>query len=105
MAEIQRLLIETRGAPYQRIGTLVFRPSEDVGSAASTYLHEHAPSWSLDAATRWLLARFAAEEQHESDWASYLLFDGGFAERLIQMGIRDAHNRSDEVRAFFSDHA
>ena len=36
----------------------------------------------------------------DADLASYLLFDGGFAQTLIEMGRRDAHARRDEIEAF-----
>ncbi|MGB5522267.1 MAG: hypothetical protein WBM96_06840, partial [Polyangiales bacterium] len=36
----------------------------------------------------------------EADLASYLLFDGGFAQTLIEMGRRDAHAKRDEIEAF-----
>jgi NTE family protein len=32
--------------------------------------------------------------------ASYLLFDGGFAQTLIEMGRRDAHAHRAEIEAF-----
>jgi NTE family protein len=36
----------------------------------------------------------------DADLASYLLFDGGFAQTLIEMGRRDAHAKRDEIEAF-----
>jgi NTE family protein len=41
----------------------------------------------------------------EADLASYLLFDGGFARELIEMGRADAKARRDELLAFFGDPA
>jgi NTE family protein len=37
----------------------------------------------------------------ESDLASYLLFDGPFCRRLIEMGRADAQARRDELLDFF----
>ena len=37
----------------------------------------------------------------ESDLVSYLLFDGAFASRLIDLGRADAAARRDELMAFF----
>ncbi|MEZ4472261.1 MAG: hypothetical protein R3F60_15990 [bacterium] len=37
----------------------------------------------------------------EDDLASYLLFDGGYARRLIELGRADVRARAAEVRAFF----
>ena len=39
----------------------------------------------------------------EADLASYLLFDGPFCRRLIEMGRADAQARRDELLAFFRD--
>jgi NTE family protein len=36
----------------------------------------------------------------DADLASYLLFDGGFAQTLIEMGRRDAHAIRDQIEAF-----
>jgi NTE family protein len=41
----------------------------------------------------------------EADLASYLLFDGGFARELIEMGRADAKARRDELLEFFGDAA
>ena len=35
-----------------------------------------------------------------ADLASYLLFDGGYAQELIALGRRDARESSDEIEAF-----
>ena len=39
----------------------------------------------------------------EADLASYLLFDGAFCKRLIEMGRADAKARKDDLLAFFGD--
>jgi NTE family protein len=49
-------------------------------------------------------ARLAeGESDSEIDLLSYLLFDGGFAARLIDLGVRDARARHAELVRFFSD--
>ena len=37
----------------------------------------------------------------ELDLASYVLFDGLYLSKLIEMGYRDALERADEIRDFF----
>lgn len=103
MEAVERLLIAKRGVPYRQIKTLVFAPSEDIGNMAGDFLREHIfhKGWG-----RWLryvfLRRVTAEaEPWEADLASYILFDGRYAQRLIDMGRRDVLRRADEVRAFF----
>jgi hypothetical protein len=39
----------------------------------------------------------------EADLASYLLFDGTFCRRLIELGRADAQARKDELLEFFRD--
>ncbi|MEZ4233267.1 MAG: patatin-like phospholipase family protein [Polyangiaceae bacterium] len=97
-AEVERLLIDSRGAPYRRIETLVFSPSEDLGAIAQEHLERHLDSWRLSRIPRWLLG---VARGSQADWAAYLLFDGGFAERLIELGRKDALARSQEIREFF----
>jgi hypothetical protein len=41
----------------------------------------------------------------EADLASYLLFDGAFCKRLIELGRADAKARKNDLLAFFGDHA
>lgn len=97
-AEIERLLVDSRGATYRRIETLVFSPSEDLGALAQEHLERNLDAWRLARIPRWLLG---VARSSQADWAAYLLFDGGFAERLIALGRRDALARSREIREFF----
>jgi NTE family protein len=51
---------------------------------------------------RRLIQRLATgEARHESDLLSYLLFDGGFASQLIDLGRHDAAKKEDELAALF----
>jgi NTE family protein len=43
------------------------------------------------------------EPRSEADLLSYLLFDGEFARRLIELGRADARARHAELCAFFED--
>lgn len=95
-------LEEVRGHPYRKLETLVFLPSQDIGRLTA----EHVRSGGIARVHRWILGLnsvLRAEEVLEADWASYLLFDGDFAGRLIDLGRRDALARAEEIRAFFGE--
>lgn len=99
---IDELLIQHRGAPYRRLELLTFRPTTDLGRLAGHHLQTHKIIDELGRGVTWLLRRAA---RHDATWevdlASYLLFDGEYATRLIEQGIADVHQRSDAVKAFF----
>ena len=100
---VQEVLIQTRGDGYRHIQALVFTPSQDIGRLAGDYLRTGKPNLAeLNPVLYRVLARAAREGMsQEADWASYLLFDGGFAEMLIDLGRADAFARSDEIQATF----
>lgn len=103
-ARIDKVLTETRGQSYRAIETLVFEPSEDIGVMAGEHLRENLNAWRLGRMYDWALAKAAnVQATWESDLASYLLFDGAFAERLIALGRRDALAKADRIREFYLD--
>jgi len=78
------------------------RASRDIGAAAGEYVR--SPEFAARAGTvaSRLLRRMAAwEGEGEADLVSYLLFDGEFAARLIELGRRDAAARHAELCALF----
>jgi len=97
-----QVLIDSRGTAYRRVPTLAFEPSENISLLAGQYLAAHLHDWKLGLFYEWLLGKAAAKSATwESDLASYLLFDGGWANTLIAMGRRDAHARREEIHEFF----
>jgi NTE family protein len=96
--ELAQRMVRRRGASYRHIETLVFVPSQDIARLAARYLKDNIKRFDIGLFARRLL-RSAAEEGN-ADWATYLLFDGGFAEQVIELGRRDALRRRDEIRAF-----
>ncbi len=101
-ARVEHVLVESRGAPYRKIETLVFAPSENIGIAAGDYLRMHRARASIGRFYEWLLGKAAnVGATWEADLASFLLFDGEFARRLIDLGRRDAVAQADAIRAFF----
>lgn len=102
---VQRVWIQHRGLPYRRLRTLVFTPSRDLGELAGSYIRSGLRTEALSPVARYLLERAVkASPVKEADWASYLLFDGGFAAELIAVGHADALARRDEIIEFFAPH-
>ncbi len=102
LERVQKVWIKHRGAPYRRLDTLIFTPSEDLGKKAGEYIRTRLDSSELQTLARYFLERAAAETPNgEADWASYMLFDGGYAHELIELGRRDAHAKAAEVKRFF----
>jgi NTE family protein len=83
---------------------LHIRASENIGAIAADYVQSakfaaRAPGW-LGRTLRRIGDR---EGAGESDLLSYLLFDGEFAGRLIELGRKDARAKHDELCAFFEE--
>ena len=102
LEHVEDVLRRTRGVGYRRIDTLVFTPSESLGSLAADYLRTEISLTDVHPLTRYLLQRASRDgPTREADWASYLLFDGGFARELIALGRKDALSRADDIVRFF----
>lgn len=99
---VQRVFIEHRGLPYRKLKTLVFTPSRDLGELAGEYIRSRLRTDELKPLARYLLEKAVnTSPQAEADWASYLMFEGGFAGELIAVGRADALARREEVLSFF----
>ena len=92
---------KTRGALAQRrlLNSLVLRPTTDIGQVASDYLASNRVRFGKSLG-RAFISMLDVGAGADADLASYLLFDGGFAQTLIEMGRRDAHAKRDEIEAF-----
>ncbi|HMY19638.1 MAG TPA: patatin-like phospholipase family protein, partial [Polyangium sp.] len=82
------------------IRSLVVRPSEDIGRLAAEYVRRGNIRGG-HAVVRRVLTLVDVGEGTEADLASYLLFDGAFARRLIDLGRADAEARKHEIAEFF----
>ena len=103
LANVEKVLIETRGAPYREVEKLVFSPSQDLGRLAHEHLKKNLAGYKVGTLARYLLKKAAHEEATwEAEWAAFVLFDGRYAEQLIELGRKDALARGDEIRSFFS---
>lgn len=102
LERVHRVWVRHRGMPYRRIKTLTFTPSRDLGRLAAEYIRKSLKLKELKPIARYLLERAARDApEAEADWASYMLFDGGFAHELIEVGRADARARAQQIREFF----
>jgi NTE family protein len=84
--------------PLRQVRTMLVRPSRNIGSLAAEYMKtQFKPHGGM--ASRTLRALAERESGSDADFVSYLLFEGGFAEWLIDLGRRDARAyREDWIR-------
>ena len=100
LKSVNKSVIHRGDQPYRRVKSLVVRPSENIGRLAAAYVRSGAlRSGSLF--TRRMLAMIDVGVATEADLASYLLFDGAFAKKLIDLGRSDAESRRHEIAEFF----
>ncbi|PRQ06898.1 patatin-like phospholipase family protein [Enhygromyxa salina] len=102
MAEVIEKFEEHQILPHRPIPTLVFRPSENIALLTSEFMREELASGRLSLLWRVLLRNAGCEEAgHQALLASILFLDGRLAERLIELGRRDAYAASEEILEFF----
>jgi len=99
LEELGRVADARGGEVARPIQALAVRPSEDIGRLAGQHVRQARLSGPLT--TRQLLKFLAAGASDEADLASYLLFDGAFARRLIDMGRADAEAMRFQLASFF----
>jgi NTE family protein len=98
---MNRALVNRRGAPLRRIKAVHVRPSEDIGALAADFVRSGRMRVHSLVAARLINRLAGGEARHESDLLSYLLFDGDFANDLIELGRRDAAAQEDQLAELF----
>ena len=98
MDRVGHLLRECRGGSYRHLRTLVFHPTEDIASIAERHAGE-VPAASVSGALFSLSSRLG--RRLGADVLSFILFDGNYAQKLIDLGRSDAHRREADIVAFF----
>jgi NTE family protein len=86
---------------YRRVEHLTVRPTEDIGRMAAEQVRR-GQFRGGSALIRSVLRLLDVGTVREADLLSYLLFDGAFASRLIDLGRADASARRDEILSFFA---
>jgi NTE family protein len=104
LGQVNKPVCDRGDLPYRRVHSLVVRPSEDIGRLAASYVRSGALRHGAGF-TRRMLTLLDVGEATEADLASYLLFDGAFAKKLIDLGRADAEARRHEIAEFFGSAA
>jgi NTE family protein len=92
--------LRARGqAPRRRIHAFAVRPSVDIGWMAGEHLRSDRKRVGSAIGTT-LLRLLDIGEGADADLASYLLFDGKFAAKLIALGREDARAQADDLYRF-----
>jgi NTE family protein len=100
---INEALGHPKGRGLRPMRSLLVRASVDIGKLAADYVASPLFATRVTGGAGRLLRRLAeSDAPHESDLLSYLLFDGEFARRLIEVGRADARARHEELCAFFA---
>jgi NTE family protein len=86
------------GSPFRQVDVLWLSPSCAIGTIAAE-MSDRIPR-----IVRYLMRGLGTDESTR-ELASYLLFDGAFCSRLIELGRADVTAREAEIRAFFADEA
>ncbi len=88
------------GESYRPVNCMAIKPTEDIGRIAADHVAK-GKFRSGAMVARQLFKLLYLGGDVEADLASYVLFDGNFARRLIELGRADAAARREELLAFF----
>jgi NTE family protein len=92
------------GETYRPVQCLAIKPTQDIGRLAADHVMHGRMRGNPILAKQLLKALYVGGDT-DADLASYLLFDGDFARKLIDLGRADAEARREEILQFFADDA
>jgi NTE family protein len=91
------------GRQVRPVRAVLVRPSESLGRLAAEYVRGRTFHDGVGGALARVYARLAdGESEHDADLLSYLLFDGPFAEQLMELGHADARAQRDQLAGLFA---
>ncbi len=93
------------GRGMKKMNAMLVRSTEDIGKLAAEFVQ--SPAFARVQGVTGRVLRHVADlgnARNEADLLSYLLFDGEFAGRLIELGRKDARARHEELCAFVESH-
>lgn len=79
----------------KKIPTLLIQPSVDLGELAGDQFHRFPKM------LRYLLSGIGATDARGADLLSYIAFDKVYTQKLVDIGLKDAHDKRAEIREFF----
>ncbi|MCB9545222.1 MAG: patatin-like phospholipase family protein [Myxococcales bacterium] len=97
------MFANSRGAAYRIIPTIVLRPSKDLGKLAADHVRSGGLQSDRRMTSRVIRTIARLESKDEADLTSYVLFDGAYCSKLIELGIHDAQRRRDDLLRFFAE--
>ena len=104
LPRINETIEALRGTPYKVVQNLYLRPSRDLGVIATECLEHHEVPEGLRQRLSHAVVRYAVHGVvAEADLLSYVLFDGCYAEHLLELGWADAEAHGDELAEFFDE--
>lgn len=96
--ELNQELGYPRAHRVRKLRTVLVRPSEDLSALSAQFVRSSAFKEHPRGILGSIISRIAnGESGNEADLLSYLLFDGAFAEQLMEMGRDDARAQHDEL--------
>ncbi len=102
LERVNEPIVARRGRAYKIVDSLFVRPSRDLGVEAAECIGGQLRSGGGGPLKRQVLRYLVDSGVSESDFLSFLYFDACYAERLIDMGRRDAAAVEDDLVEFFS---
>jgi NTE family protein len=104
VSTLNEVVSSHRGQGYRIVDTLLVRPTSDLGRLATDLAGQLRDSeWG--SVTMREIGRRAADMQgyRESDFLSFLMFDGRYTGELLDLGWRDARAKHEQLLMFFAD--